>query len=81
MFSKVKENSMIGELIAELNTELTANDVVWSLTGEDADWFFLEGRSIRLKAPLDRVLDREVILKMLLQFCHNDDRIWSWFGT
>ncbi|XP_071272787.1 cadherin-related family member 5-like [Salvelinus alpinus] len=79
VFSTVKENSMIGELIAELNTELTANDVVWSLTGEDADWFFLERRSIRLNAPLDRVLDREVQGPVLMAAltCYEEDTVQS----
>ncbi|XP_071004525.1 cadherin-related family member 5-like isoform X1 [Oncorhynchus clarkii lewisi] len=79
VFSTVRENSMMGELIIELNTELTANDVVWSLTGEDADWFFLEGRSIRLKAPLDRVLDREVQGPVLMAAltCFEEDIVQS----
>ncbi|XP_041693532.2 cadherin-related family member 5-like isoform X2 [Coregonus clupeaformis] len=70
---------MTGELIAELNTELTANDVVWSLTGEDADWFFLERRSIRLNAPLDRVLDREMQGPVLMAAltCYEEDAVQS----
>ncbi|XP_052330583.1 cadherin-related family member 5-like [Oncorhynchus keta] len=79
VFSTVRENSMMGELIIELNTELTANDVVWNLTGEDSDWFFLEGRSIRLKAPLDRVLDREVQGPVLMAAltCFEEDIVQS----
>ncbi|XP_041746895.1 cadherin-related family member 5-like [Coregonus clupeaformis] len=79
VFSTIRENSMMGELIIELNTELTANDVVWSLTGEDADWFFLEGRSIRLNASLDRVLDREVQGPVLMAAltCYEEDTVKS----
>ncbi|CAB1313730.1 unnamed protein product [Coregonus sp. 'balchen'] len=73
VFSTIRENSMMGELIIELNTELTANDVVWSLTGEDADWFFLEGRSIRLNASLDRVLDRESEYRIMVEILNEND--------
>ncbi|XP_010888717.2 cadherin-related family member 5 isoform X2 [Esox lucius] len=79
VFSTVKENSMMGEFIAEYNTDLTGNDVVWTLTGEDADWFFLEGRKIRLNASLDKVLDREVqgpVLTAALT-CFEEDTVQS----
>ena len=32
------------------------------LTGDNADWFYLEGRTIRLNTSASRVLDREVHL-------------------
>ncbi|KAJ8003108.1 hypothetical protein DPEC_G00165950 [Dallia pectoralis] len=79
VFSTVKENSLIGELIAEFNTELTGSDAVWTLTGEDADWFFLEGRKIKLNASLDKVLDREVQGPVLTAWltCIEEDTVQS----
>ncbi|TDH09699.1 hypothetical protein EPR50_G00089570 [Perca flavescens] len=53
--------------------------VHWSLDGKDADWFFLEGRSIRLKTSADKVLDRETQGPVLMAdlSCYEDDTLQS----
>lgn len=60
IFAPIRENSLPGEVVAELMAETTLEGVHWSLGGKDADWFFLDERHIRLNASADKVLDREV---------------------
>lgn len=60
VFATVRENSLSGEVVAELMAETTMEGVHWSLDGKDADWFFLDERNIRLNTSADKVLDREV---------------------
>lgn len=60
VFATVRENSLSGAVVAELMAETTMEGVHWSLDGKDADWFFLDERSIRLNTSADKVLDREV---------------------
>lgn len=59
VFATIRENSPSGEFVAELMVE-TMEGVTWSLDGMDADWLFLDERSIRLNTSADKVLDREV---------------------
>ncbi len=60
VFATIRENSLSGAVVAELMAETTLEGVHWSLSGKDADWFFLDERNIRLNASEDKVLDREV---------------------
>lgn len=60
VFATVRENSPMGEVVVELMADTTVEGVHWSLDGKDADWFFLDERSIRLNTSADKVLDREV---------------------
>lgn len=61
VFATVRENSHMGQLVAELVVDTEpANGIHWSLTGQDADWFFLEGINLRLNTSSEKVLDREV---------------------
>lgn len=60
VFATVRENSLSGEVVAELMAETTVEGIHWSLDGKDADWFFLDERNIRLNTSADKVLDREV---------------------
>ena len=62
VFATVRENSPVGEFIANLTItgEPAASHLNLSLTGENADWFWLEGKTIRLNSSITRVLDREV---------------------
>lgn len=74
MFATVRENSPTGEFIANLsiNGDPGANSIRLCLTGEDADWFYLEGRTIRLNSSLSKALDREVTETSLMDVC-----MWS----
>ncbi|KAI4897952.1 hypothetical protein NFI96_019844 [Prochilodus magdalenae] len=58
VFATVRENSPAGEFIANLTItgDPLANHISLNLTGEDADWFLLEGKTIRLNSSV-RVLD------------------------
>lgn len=62
IFATVKENSPMGEFIANITIagEPGANSIRLCLTGENAGWFYLEGRTIRLNSSFSRGLDREV---------------------
>lgn len=60
IFTTIKENSVSGEVVAELMADNTIGGVQWSLDGKDSDWFFLDERNIRLNTSADKVLDREV---------------------
>lgn len=60
VFATIRENSLSGEVVAELMGETTMEGFHWSLDGKDADWFFLDERNIRLNTSADKVLDREV---------------------
>ncbi|XP_036068315.1 cadherin-related family member 5 isoform X1 [Oryzias melastigma] len=59
VFAEIKENSLSGDIVSELAVDTTAEGVQWSLVGKDADWFFLDGKNIRLNVSEDKILDRE----------------------
>ncbi|KAF1386646.1 hypothetical protein PFLUV_G00097040 [Perca fluviatilis] len=73
VYATIKENSHSGEVVAELMAETTMDGVHWSLDGKDADWFFLEGRSIRLKTSADKVLDRESVYRIMVEILNEND--------
>ncbi|KAA0721063.1 Protocadherin-15 Precursor [Triplophysa tibetana] len=79
MFATVRENSPTGEFIANLsiNGDLGANSIRLCLTGDDADWFYLEGRTIRLNSSLSKALDREVLGSVLIAIltCYENETI------
>ncbi|RVE56826.1 hypothetical protein OJAV_G00224960 [Oryzias javanicus] len=81
IFTSVRENSPKGHLISSINirADAGARPVRLCLTGRNADWFYLEGRSIRLNSSASRVLDREVIGSLLKAelTCYEDDVIQS----
>ncbi|XP_068163236.1 cadherin-related family member 5 isoform X2 [Antennarius striatus] len=81
IFVRVSENSPTGQLIATLSVAMEpgANAVRLCLTGAAADWFYLEGRTIRLNSSASRVLDREVLGSVLIAelTCSEDDVIQS----
>ncbi|XP_011491718.1 cadherin-related family member 5-like isoform X2 [Oryzias latipes] len=77
IFASVRENSPKGQFISNISigTDPGARPVRLCLTGRNADWFYLEGRSIRLNSSASRVLDREVhgsVLKAELT-CYEHD--------
>ncbi|XP_062317693.1 uncharacterized protein LOC134021171 isoform X2 [Osmerus eperlanus] len=78
VFATVRENSHMGQLVAELvvDTE-TANGIHWSLTGQNADWFFLEGINLRLNTSSEKVLDREAQGQILMAAltCYEDHNV------
>uniref|UniRef100_A0A8C1XSA9 Cadherin domain-containing protein n=1 Tax=Cyprinus carpio TaxID=7962 RepID=A0A8C1XSA9_CYPCA len=81
IFATVRENSPTGEIIANLgiNGDPGASSIRLCLTGENADWFYLEGRTIRLNSSFSRILDREVLGSVLIAAltCYEDDIIRS----
>ncbi|XP_068459926.1 cadherin-related family member 5 [Clinocottus analis] len=79
VFTTIRENSHSGEVVAELVAETTMEGVHWSLDGKDADWFFLDERSIRLNTSADKVLDREAQGPVLMAelSCYEDDALQS----
>ncbi|XP_048876317.1 cadherin-related family member 5 [Brienomyrus brachyistius] len=81
IFAKVRENSPYGAVVAKFSSAegKTANSARWCLTGEDADWFFLEGRTIRLNTSSSRTLDREVQGSVLMAAlkCYEDQTLQS----
>ncbi|XP_053169834.1 cadherin-related family member 5 [Scomber japonicus] len=81
ILAAVKENSPTGEFIANLSVtgDPRASAIRLCLTGNNSDWFFLEGRTIRLNTSSARVLDREVQGPVLIAelTCYEDDVIQS----
>ncbi|XP_076578134.1 protocadherin-15 isoform X2 [Chaetodon auriga] len=81
IFASVRENSPMGQFISNLTItgEPGASTVRLCLTGDNADWFYLEGRTIRLNTSVSRVLDREVQGSVLIAelTCYEDDVIQS----
>ncbi|XP_078021399.1 cadherin-related family member 5 isoform X2 [Epinephelus lanceolatus] len=79
IFASVRENSPMGQFISNLSVtaEPGANTIRLCLTGDNADWFYLEGRTIRLNTSASRVLDREVQGSVLIAelTCYEDDVI------
>uniref|UniRef100_A0A4W5LJJ9 Cadherin domain-containing protein n=1 Tax=Hucho hucho TaxID=62062 RepID=A0A4W5LJJ9_9TELE len=82
IFATVSENRPVGEFIANLSIvgdPTGVNSIRLCLTGENANWFYLEGRTIRLNSSVLRVLDRErqgsVLMAALT--CYEDDIIQS----
>ncbi|XP_015459945.3 protocadherin beta-10 isoform X2 [Astyanax mexicanus] len=76
VFAAVRENSPKGEFIANLTItgDPSANHISLSLAGVDADWFVLEGKTVRLNSNLSQVLDREVHGSVLMATvsCYED---------
>ncbi|XP_041965378.1 protein dachsous isoform X2 [Alosa sapidissima] len=84
VFTSVRENSPAGTLVANLSIEgdPETNEISLELTGDDADWFYLEEKSLRLNTTLDQVLDREIhgsVLKAAVS-CYENDTIQSEYG-
>ncbi|TDG96431.1 hypothetical protein EPR50_G00228190 [Perca flavescens] len=83
IFVSIRENSPMGQFISNLSIrgEPRDNTIRLCLTGDSADWFYLEGRTIRLNASASRVLDREVLGSVLIAelTCFQDDVIQSRF--
>ncbi|XP_044042606.1 protocadherin-15 isoform X2 [Siniperca chuatsi] len=81
IFASVRENSPMGQFISNLSItgEPGANTIRLCLTGDNAHWFYLEGRTIRLNTSISRVLDREVQGSVLIAelTCYEDDVIQS----
>ncbi|XP_044198543.1 cadherin-related family member 5 [Thunnus albacares] len=81
IFASIRENSPTGQFIANLSVsgDPRASAIRLCLTGENSDWFFLEGRTIRLNSSSSRVLDREVHGSVLIAelTCYEDDVIQS----
>ncbi|KAA0715195.1 Fat-like cadherin-related tumor suppressor -like protein [Triplophysa tibetana] len=61
-FVTVRENSVRGTLITNLSfsADPSTNHIKLKLSGKDFDWFYLEGKTVRLNSSSNRILDREV---------------------
>ncbi|AWO98365.1 putative cadherin-related family member 5-like [Scophthalmus maximus] len=83
ILASVRENSPTGQFIANISVsgDPRANAVRLCLSGVNADWFYLDGRTIRLNTSLSRVLDREVQGSVLVAelTCYEDDVMQSQF--
>ncbi|XP_061570383.1 cadherin-related family member 5 [Cololabis saira] len=83
IFTSVRENSPKGQFISDINITVDpgSNTVRLCLAGQNADWFYLEGRSIRLNLSGSRVLDREVQGPILIAelTCYEDDVLQTRF--
>ncbi|KAM9815375.1 cadherin-related family member 5 [Syngnathus typhle] len=79
VFSRVAENSLCGEVVADLMADPPMEGVEWRLHGKDADWFFLDGGVIRLNSSPEKVLDREVLGPVLIAelSCYEDNVLQS----
>ncbi|XP_068443097.1 cadherin-related family member 5 [Clinocottus analis] len=80
ILAAVRENSPVGQIISSLSISTEPGSTVrLCLTGANADWFYLEGRTIRLNSSASRVLDREVQGPVLIAelTCYEDDVIQS----
>ncbi|KAM7396630.1 hypothetical protein PAMP_019662 [Pampus punctatissimus] len=79
VFATVRENSLWGEVVAELLADTTMEGVHWMLGGKDADWFLLDGRNIRLNTSSEKVLDRETQGPVLMAelSCYEEDTLQS----
>ncbi|XP_029103325.1 cadherin-related family member 5-like [Scleropages formosus] len=81
IFASIRENSPTGEFIANVSIagDPGANSVRLCLTGENADWFFLEEKTIRLNSSLSRALDKELHGSVLLAAltCYEGETIQS----
>ncbi|KAG1935165.1 cadherin-related family member 5-like [Pimephales promelas] len=62
VFATVKENSLMGTFIANLGftAHPSANHMHLKVSGKDAGWFYLEGRTVRLNSTSTRIIDREI---------------------
>ncbi|XP_060926011.1 cadherin-related family member 5 [Limanda limanda] len=83
ILASVRENSPLGQFIANISIigEQRANTIRLCLSGDSADWFYLEGRAIRLNTSLSRVLDREDQGSVLVAelTCYEEDVMQSQF--
>ncbi|XP_068595976.1 cadherin-related family member 5 [Brachionichthys hirsutus] len=79
VFATVRENSISGEVVADCMTDAMVEGVHWRLGGQDADWFLLDERYIRLNVSEDKVLDREVLGPVLMAelSCYVEDTLQS----
>ncbi|XP_068611630.1 cadherin-related family member 5 [Brachionichthys hirsutus] len=68
ILAAVRENSPTGRLVSTLSIGVEPGDkaVRLCLSGDDADWFYLERRTVRLNVSAPRVLDREVLGAVLI---------------
>nr|XP_057932275.1 cadherin-related family member 5 [Doryrhamphus excisus] len=79
VYASIRENSLCGEVVADLMADTPVEGVQWSLQGKDADWFLLDGGTIRLNTSPEKVLDREVQGPVLITelWCYVDDVLQS----
>ncbi|XP_077452725.1 cadherin-related family member 5 [Stigmatopora argus] len=79
MYSTVAENSLCGEVVAELMAENPVEGIEWRVQGKDADWFFFNGGVLCLNTSPEKVLDREMQGPVLLAdlSCYENDVLQS----
>ncbi|XP_051786213.1 protocadherin beta-10 [Erpetoichthys calabaricus] len=79
IIAAIRENSPHGVFIANITIagEPRASSIRLCITGENSNWFYLEGRTIRLNSSSTRILDHEVqgsVLAASLS-CYEDNSI------
>ncbi|XP_057692954.1 cadherin-related family member 5 isoform X1 [Corythoichthys intestinalis] len=79
VYSRVAENSLCGEVVADLMADNPVEGIEWRLQGKDADWFFLNGGVLCLNTSPEKVLDREMQGPVLMAelSCYEDDVLQS----
>ncbi|XP_053114526.1 uncharacterized protein LOC128328499 isoform X2 [Hemicordylus capensis] len=63
IFTEIPENSPHGTLVSYLTipADPMSDIIQLSLSGIDAEWFYLDGKAVRLNVSEERVLDREAL--------------------
>ncbi|CAI5786622.1 cadherin-related family member 5-like [Podarcis lilfordi] len=63
IFTEIPENSPYGTLVCRLmvSGDPEGDAVQLTLGGIDADWFYLDGKAVRLNVSEEKVLDREAL--------------------
>nr|XP_016852682.1 PREDICTED: uncharacterized protein LOC103280609 [Anolis carolinensis] len=63
IFTEIPENSPHGTLVSHLSVfgDPESSTVQLTLSGMDANWFYLDGKTVRLNASEEKVLDKEVL--------------------
>uniref|UniRef100_A0A3B3S577 Cadherin domain-containing protein n=1 Tax=Paramormyrops kingsleyae TaxID=1676925 RepID=A0A3B3S577_9TELE len=75
IFAAVRENSPDGQFIANLSIagDPRPSGIRLALSGDSADWFSLEGNTIRLNASFSRALDRESEYRIMAEILNEND--------
>ncbi|XP_048356174.1 cadherin-related family member 5-like [Sphaerodactylus townsendi] len=63
IFTEIPENSPFGTLVSYLTFfgDRESDTIHLRLSGPDAEWFYLDGKAVRLNASEEKVLDREML--------------------
>ncbi|XP_077196558.1 cadherin-related family member 5-like isoform X2 [Paroedura picta] len=70
IFTEIPENSPFGTLVSYLTVfgDPESDAIQLRLSGTDAEWFYLDGKAVRLNVSEEKVLDREMLESPVLMF-------------